>query len=108
MHRQPIKYFDGLLDDCSREDRIQNVPQRPQLARVGCVTHCHMANREAILRLSINTGDTRAITWLHSNSGDVVGGTIPCASGAAHVAEKAEGLLMQRMANQARSYELQE
>jgi hypothetical protein len=67
-----------------------------------------MTNREAILRLSVNTGDTLAITSLHSNNADVIRGAIPRYFGAGPVAEKAEGLLMQRMANQARSYEQQE
>ena len=67
-----------------------------------------MTNREAILRLSINTGDTLAITSLHRNNGDVIRCAVTRYFGEGPVADKAEGLLMQRMANQARSYQQQE
>ncbi|MCU1239462.1 MAG: hypothetical protein JWO71_188 [Candidatus Acidoferrum typicum] len=67
-----------------------------------------MTNREAILRLSINTGDTVAITSLHSNNADFIRAAVTRYFGAGPVADKAEGQLMQRMAIQARSYEHQE
>jgi len=67
-----------------------------------------MTNREAILRLSVNTGDAVAIASLRGNNADVIRGAITRYFGVGPVAEKAEGLLMQRMANHARSFEPRE
>ena len=67
-----------------------------------------MTNREAILRLSVNTGDGLAITSLHDNNTDVIRGAVTRYFGVGAVADKAERLLMQRMATHARSYEHQE
>jgi hypothetical protein len=67
-----------------------------------------MTNREAILRLSINSGDTLAMMSLHSNNADVIRGAIARYFGTGPVPDRVECLLMQRMANQARSYEQQE
>jgi hypothetical protein len=108
MHRQPIKYFNYLLDDLSWKGRLEDVPQRLQLARVVCIGPCEMTNREAILRLSVDTGDGLAITWLHENNIDVIRGAVARYFGAGLAADKAERLLMQRVANHARTYEQQE
>ena len=67
-----------------------------------------MTNREAILRLSVNAGDGLAITSLHYNNADVIRGAVTRYFGVGAVADKAERLLMQRMATHARSYEHQE
>jgi hypothetical protein len=67
-----------------------------------------MTNREAILRLSANTGDAPAMTWLRENNSKVIRGVITRYFGAGPAADKAEGVLMQRMADSARSYEAQE
>jgi hypothetical protein len=64
-----------------------------------------MTNREAILRLSANTGDVPAMTWLRENNSKVIRGVIARYFGAGPAADKAEGLLMQRMADSARSYD---
>jgi len=64
-----------------------------------------MTNREAILRLSVNTDDALAITSLRTNNADVIRGTIARYFGVGPVANKAEGLLMERVASHARSYE---
>ena len=64
-----------------------------------------MTNREAILRLSVDTGDALAITSLRTNNADVIRGAITRYFGAGPVANKAECLLMERMASQARFYE---
>jgi hypothetical protein len=67
-----------------------------------------MTNREAILRLSVNTGDGLAMTSLHDNNTKVIRTTVTRYFGVGPVADKAERLLMQRMADHARSYEHQE
>jgi hypothetical protein len=64
-----------------------------------------MTNREAILRLSVNTGDALAITSLRTNNADVIRGAITRYFGSGPVANKAECLLMERMASHARTYE---
>jgi len=64
-----------------------------------------MTNREAILRLSVNTGDALAITSLRTNNTDVIRGAITRYFGVGPVANEAECLLMERMAGQARFYE---
>jgi len=64
-----------------------------------------MTNREAILRLSVNTGDALAITSLRTNNADVIRGAITRYFGVGPVANEAESLLMERMASQARFYE---
>jgi hypothetical protein len=67
-----------------------------------------MTNREAILRLSVNTGDDLAMTSLRDNNAKVIRAGVTRYFGVGPVADKAERVLMQRMADQARSYELQE
>jgi uncharacterized protein YqjF (DUF2071 family) len=67
-----------------------------------------MTNREAILRLSENRGDGLAMTSLRDNNTKAIRAAVTRYFGAGPVADKAESLLMQRMADQARSYELQE
>jgi hypothetical protein len=67
-----------------------------------------MTNREAILRLSANTGDGAAMTWLRDHNSKVIRGAIARYFGAGPEADSAEGVLMQRLAENARSYEAQE
>jgi hypothetical protein len=67
-----------------------------------------MTNREAILRLSVNTDDGLAMTSLHDNNAKVIRAGVTRYFGVGPVADKAERVLMQRMADHARSYELQE
>jgi hypothetical protein len=67
-----------------------------------------MTNREAILRLSANTGDGLAMTSLRDNNSRVIRGAIARYFGAGPAADKAEVVLIQRMAENARSYEAQE
>jgi hypothetical protein len=67
-----------------------------------------MTNREAILRLSANTGDEPAMAWLRDKNSKVIRGVIARYFGAGPEADSAEGLLMQRLAENARSYEAQE
>ena len=67
-----------------------------------------MTNREAILRLSVNTGDSPAMTWLRDNNSKVIRAVITRYFGVGPRADKAESALMQRMAEQARSYQHQE
>jgi hypothetical protein len=64
-----------------------------------------MTNREAILRLCLDTGDALALTSLRINNADVIRGAITRYFGVGPVANEAEGLLMERMASHARSYE---
>jgi len=67
-----------------------------------------MTNREAILRLSVNTGDGLAMTSLRDNNAKAIRAAVARYFGAGPVADKAESLIMQRMADHARSYERQE
>jgi hypothetical protein len=67
-----------------------------------------MTNREAIERLSANTGDGTAMTSLRVNNAEVIRAVITRYFGAGPVADKAEGVLVQRMADRARSYDHQE
>jgi hypothetical protein len=67
-----------------------------------------MTNREAILRLSANTGDGPAMSWLREHNSKVIRAAITRYFGAGPAADKAEDVLMQRMAANARSYEAQE
>ncbi len=67
-----------------------------------------MTNREAILRLSVNTGDGLAMTSLRDNNAKAIRAAVTRYFGAGPVADKAERVLMQRMGDHARSYEQQE
>lgn len=67
-----------------------------------------MTNREAILRLSRDSGDGPAMTSLRDNNVEILHATITRYFGAGPVAEKAEGALVVRVASRARSYEHQE
>jgi hypothetical protein len=67
-----------------------------------------MTNREAILRLSTNTGDGLAMTSLRDNNAKVIRAVVTRYFGAGPIADQAERVVMQRMAEHARSYERQE
>ncbi len=67
-----------------------------------------MTNREAIRRLSVNAGDCSAVSWLHHNNTEVIHGVVTRYFGTGEAADKAECVLMQRIAERARSYERQE
>lgn len=64
-----------------------------------------MTNREAILRLSVNSTDDLAITSLHDNNVEVLRAIVIRYLGVGQGADDGERLLMQRLADQARSYE---
>jgi hypothetical protein len=67
-----------------------------------------MTDREAIRRLSLNTSDCLALSWLHHNHIVEIHTLVTRVFGTGPAAEKAEVELMQRIANHARSYERQE
>jgi len=67
-----------------------------------------MTNHEAILRLSVNTGDVPAMNWLRDNNRTVIRAVITRYFGDGPRADQAEGELMQRLAEHARSYDRQE
>ena len=67
-----------------------------------------MTNREAIRRLSVNAGDRSAVSWLHHNNTEIIHGVATRHFGAGEAADKAECVLMQRIAERACSYERQE
>ena len=67
-----------------------------------------MTNREAILRLSVNTGDGLAMTSLHDNNPTAIREAVTRYFGVGPVVDKAESVIMQRTADHARSYERQE
>src|SRR5260370_39346933 len=66
-----------------------------------------MTNREAILRLSVNTGDGPAMTSLHDNNTKAIRAAVARYFGVGPVADKAESVIMQRTANHARYYKRQ-
>jgi len=67
-----------------------------------------MTNREAILRLSVNTGDGPAMTSLRDNNTKAIHAAVARYFGVGPVADKAESVIMQRTADHAHSYERQE
>lgn len=67
-----------------------------------------MTNREAILRLSVNTGDDLAMTSLRDNNTELIRAAITRYFESGPVANKAERTLVQRVADRARSYDSQE
>ncbi len=67
-----------------------------------------MTNREAILRLSVDTGDGAAMTSLRDNNTELIRVAITRYFGSGPVANNAECTLIQRMADRARSYDHQE
>jgi hypothetical protein len=67
-----------------------------------------MTSREAIRRLSINSGDCLAMEWLHFNNMELIHLMVTRMFGTGPVAEKTEHVLMQRVAKQARSFERHE
>jgi hypothetical protein len=67
-----------------------------------------MTNREAILRLSVNSTDGSAITSLYDNNAEIIRAVITRYLGIGQRADNAERVLMQRMADRARSYERQQ
>jgi hypothetical protein len=67
-----------------------------------------MTNLEAILRLSVNRGDGLAMTSLRDNNAQAIRAAVTRYFGVGPRADKAESVIMQRMADHARSYERQE
>ena len=67
-----------------------------------------MTTREAIRRLSLNSGDCLALSWLHHNNIEPIHALIMNYFGTGQTADKAEYDLMQRMAILAGSYERRE
>jgi len=67
-----------------------------------------MTNREAIRRLAVDTSDALAKAWLHDNNTEVIRAAVTRYFGAGPAADTAESVLMQRLADNARSYQRQE
>lgn len=63
-----------------------------------------MNDREAIRRLTLNSGDCSAVSWLHHNHTVAIHAIVTRAFGNGPLAEKAEYDLMQRIAARARSF----
>jgi hypothetical protein len=63
-----------------------------------------MTTREAILRLCADSSDSLAITCLRDNNAAVIRAVVARYFAAGPLADDAEGLLMQRLAAQARSF----
>jgi hypothetical protein len=80
----------------------------PSLQEWFALQPSRMTSREAILRLSANAGDGLAMTGLHDNNAEVIRAAVTRYFGVGPIADKAEGVLMQRMADHARSYREQE
>lgn len=67
-----------------------------------------MSNREAILRLSVDTGDQVALAWLRDHNAEILRSAVSRYFAAGPAADKAESMLMERLANHARSYQHQD
>lgn len=67
-----------------------------------------MTDREAIRRLTLNSGDCSAVSWLHHNHNAAIHAIVARAFGDSPLAEKAEYDLMQRIAVRARSFKREE
>jgi hypothetical protein len=67
-----------------------------------------MTNHEVLLRLSVNKHDNGAVTSLHDNNAEIIRTTVIRYFGTGTRADNVECALMQRMAEQARSYERSE
>ena len=67
-----------------------------------------MTDREAIRRLTLNTGDCSAVSWLHHNHNAAIHAIVTRVFGSGPLAEKAEYDLMQRIAARARSFKKDE
>lgn len=64
-----------------------------------------MTNHEALVRLSVNKNDRIAMTSLHDNNAEIIRTTLIRYFITGAVADKAEPLLMRRIADHARLYE---
>jgi hypothetical protein len=64
-----------------------------------------MSNREALLRLAADKDDAPALTWLCEHNAEVVHAAMSRYFGAGPVSEKAQPMVMQRVADHARTYE---
>jgi len=67
-----------------------------------------MTNHEALLRLSANKDDRPAMTSLHDNNTAIIRTTLIRYFRTRALADKTEPMLMQRIASQARLYEVAE
>ena len=67
-----------------------------------------MNDREAIRRLTLNSGDCSAVSWLHHNHNAAIHAIVTRVFGSGPLAEKAEYDLMQRIAARARSFKKDE
>jgi hypothetical protein len=67
-----------------------------------------MTDREAIRRLTLNTGDCSAVSWLHFNHNAAIHAIVTRFFGNGPLSEKAEYDLMQRIAGRARSFKREE
>lgn len=90
VYGQPDKQRDYLLDDQHRKNGFENLSHRFRAARLVCIGSTPMTNPEAIQRLSINTGDCSAVSWLHHNNTEVIHAVVTRYFGTGPVTEKAE------------------
>lgn len=67
-----------------------------------------MTNREALLRLATDKDDCLALTSLCENNAEIIGAAMIRYFEIGKVAEKAESVVMHRVAGHARSYEAHE
>ena len=67
-----------------------------------------MTNREAIQRLSVSASDDVAMKWLRETNATVIRAAVTRYFGAGDAADKAEDVVVQRMAAHAGTYELKE
>jgi hypothetical protein len=67
-----------------------------------------MTDREAIRRLTLNSGDCSAVSWLHHNHNEAIHAIVTRVFGDSPLAEKAEYDLMRRIAVRARSFKREE
>lgn len=67
-----------------------------------------MTDREAIRRLTLNSADCLAVSWLHHNHNAAIHAIVTRFFGTGPLSEKAEYDVMQRIAGRARSFKRDE
>jgi len=97
-----------LPDRQPRERHFNIISQAIGIQRVACLGTSPMTDREAIRRLSLNSADCSAVTWLHFNHNEAIHAIVTHVFGDGPLAEKAEYDLMQRIAALASSYNREE
>jgi hypothetical protein len=92
------------LDSQPRESEFEDISFSLRAKGVACTETRPMTTREAIRRLSVNASDCLAQSWLHHNNIEMIRAVVTRYFGTGPAADKAEYLLLQRIAERAHSY----